>query len=309
MKQSKILRDLLAKKELLIAPAAYDALSARIIEQAGFKLMGVSGYGISATMLGKPDVGLTTLTEVINVVRNIVSVVKIPVFCDVDTGFGNAINVMRTTEEFIRAGVAGFHMEDQVAPKRCGHVAGKQVISIEEAVGKYRAVDRIRKEMEPDFVLIARTDSLGAVGGSIEEVIRRGKAYVEAGADVFFADGITKVGELERIVKEIPAPILYNMVGLSPQLTMSQLQKMGVAIVADAGGAFRSAMRAIWDYMHGFAKGGTEFMIQYQKEIQGHPTANFHQFIGFPEIRRLEEQYLPSEEVQRKYAQSIGYQP
>src|SRR4030042_3713604 len=117
MKQGKILRELLAKKELLIAPAAYDALSARIIEQAGFKLMGVSGYGISATMLGKPDGGLPTLTEGVNVVRNIVSVVKIPVFCDVDTGFGNAINVMRTTEEFIRAGVAGFYMGDQGGPQ------------------------------------------------------------------------------------------------------------------------------------------------------------------------------------------------
>jgi 2-methylisocitrate lyase-like PEP mutase family enzyme len=163
--------------------------------------------------------------------------------------------------------------------------------------------------MDPDFVLIARTDSLGAVGGSIEEVIRRGKAYVDAGADVFFADGITTIQQLERFVNEIPAPILYNMVGVSPYVPMPQLQKMGVAIVANAGGAFRSAARAMWDYMQDFFKGGTEFLMQFDKQISGHPTANFHQFIGFPEIRRLEEQYLPSEEVQRKYAQSIGYQP
>ncbi|MBM4330794.1 MAG: isocitrate lyase/PEP mutase family protein [Deltaproteobacteria bacterium] len=309
MKRSKVLRELLAKKELLIVPAAYDALSAKIIEQAGFKVIGVSGYGISATMLGKPDVGLTTLTEVVNVARYIASAVKIPVFCDADTGYGNAINVMRTTEEFILAGVAGVHIEDQVAPKRCGHVAGKQVVSVEEAVGKYRAADHIRRELDPDFVLIARTDALGAIGGSIEEVIRRGKAYIEAGADVIFPDGITSVEVLQRCVHEIPAPIMYNMVGVSPLLPMSQLQEMGVAIVANAGGAFRSATRALWDYMQAFAKGGTDFLIQFERDIQGHPTANFHQFIGFAEIRKLEEEYLPSEEVQRKYAQSIGYQP
>jgi 2-methylisocitrate lyase-like PEP mutase family enzyme len=179
MKPSKKLRELLAKKELLIAPAAYDALSAKIIEAAGFQLMAVTGYGVSATLIGKPDVGLTTLTEVVNVARYIVGAVTIPVFCDADTGYGNAINTMRTTEEFIKSGVAGIHIEDQVAPKRCGHVAGKQLISIDEAAGKYRAADHVRQEMDPDFVLIARTDARGAVGGSIEEVIRRGNAYVE----------------------------------------------------------------------------------------------------------------------------------
>jgi 2-methylisocitrate lyase-like PEP mutase family enzyme len=303
------MRELLAKKELLIVPAAYDALSAKIIEQAGFKVIGISGYGISAAMLAKPDVGLLTLTEMVQVCRNIVQAVKIPVFCDADTGFGNAVNVMRTTEEFIAAGAVGIHIEDQVAPKRCGHVAGKQIISLEEAVGKYRAAERIRRELDPDFILIARTDSLGAVGGSIEEVIRRGKAYIDAGADVIFPDGITSVEVLERCVKEIPAPILYNMVGVSPYVPMDQLQKMGVGIVANAGGAFRSATRGMWDYMQSFFKGGKEFLMEFDKTIRKHPTANFHKFIGFPEVRRLEEEYLPSEEVQRKYSQSIGYQP
>jgi 2-methylisocitrate lyase-like PEP mutase family enzyme len=309
MKRSKVIRELLAKEEILIAPAAYDALSAKIIEQTGFLVMGVSGYGISAAMLGKPDVGFTTMTEVVDVVRNIVNAVKIPVFCDADTGYGNAINVIRTTEEFIRAGVSGFHIEDQVAPKRCGHVAGKMLISIEEAVGKYRAADHVRRELDPDFILIARTDARGALGGSIEEVIRRGKAYVDAGADVVFPDGITSVEELQKCVDEVPAPILYNMTGVSPHVPIAQLQEMGVKIMANAGGAFRSAAKAMWDYLHGFQAGGTEFKMQFDKEIEGHPTANFHEFIGFPEIRKLEEKYLPSEEVQRKYAETVGYQP
>jgi 2-methylisocitrate lyase-like PEP mutase family enzyme len=309
MKKGRVLREFLTKKELLIVPAAFDALSAKIIELAGFKAVGISGYGISAAMLAKPDVGLITLTEVIHVCRCIVNAVKVPVFCDADTGFGNAINVMRTTEEFIGTGAAGIHIEDQVAPKRCGHVAGKQIISLEEAVGKYRAADRVRRELDPDFVLIARTDSLGAVGGSIEEVVRRGKAYVDAGADVIFPDGITSLEVLERCVKEIPAPIIYNMVGVSPLVPMAQLQEMGVGMVLNAGGAFISAAKGMWDYMQSFFKGGTEFLEGFAKEARGHPIANFHRFIGFPEIRRLEEEFLPSEEVQRKYAQSIGYQP
>ncbi len=313
MKQSARFRELLAQKELLIAPAAYDALSAKIIEQAGFKLMAITGYGVSAGLLGKPDVGLTTMTEVVDVARRIVGAVSIPVFCDADTGYGNAINTMRTAEEFIKSGVAGIHLEDQVAPKRCGHVAGKQLISIEEAVGKYRAVDHVRREMDPDFVLIARTDARGALGGGIEEVIRRGKAYTEAGADVIFPDGLTSVEELERCVSEVPAPILYNMTGVSPYVSMADLKKMGVGIVENAGGAFASAARAMWDYMEGLASGGTDFMMESGKEMAeqmvGHPIRNFHEFIGFPQIRKLEEEFLPSEEVQRKYAETVGYQP
>ena len=309
MNQTRIFRELLAKKELLIAPAAYDALSAKIIEEAGFKLMAVTGYGVSATLIGKPDVGLITLTEIVNVARRIAGAVTIPVFCDADTGYGNAINAMRATEEFIKSGVAGIHMEDQVAPKRCGHVAGKQLISREEAVGKYRAVDHVRREMDPDFVLIARTDARGALDGGMEEVILRGNAYAEAGADIIFPDGLTSAEELDRCVREIPVPILYNMTGVSPYIPMSELQEMGVSIVENAGGAFVSAARAMWDYMQGLADGGTEFMMPFGKEMARHPIRNFHQFIGFPEIRKLEEEYLPSEEVERKYAETIGYQP
>lgn len=309
MKQSHRFRELLSRKELLIAPAAYDALSAKIIEQAGFKVMAVTGYGVSASLLGKPDVGLTTMSEVVSVARNIAGVVNIPVFSDADTGYGNAINVMRTTEEFIKAGVAGIHLEDQVAPKRCGHVAGKQLIFLEEAVGKYRAADRVRQELDPDFVLIARTDARGAVGGGIEEVIRRGKAYRDAGADVIFPDGLTCPEDLERSVKEIQAPLLYNMTGVSPLLPMTDLQEMGVAIVEIAGGAFISAARAIWDFMHGLASGGTEFLLEFSRALTKHPLRNFHQFIGFPEIRKYEEEFLPSKEVERKYAETIGYQP
>lgn len=311
MKRSTELRSLLAKRELLVKPSAFDALSARIVEQAGFKVVGLTGYGLSVAMLGKPDAGLLTLTEAVTAARYVVGATCIPVICDADTGFGNAINVTRTTEEFIRAGAASFHIEDQVAPKRCGHVAGKEVISLEEAVGKLRAAHAVRTALDPDFVLIARTDARGAAGGSLEEVIRRGKAYADAGADMVFPDGLTSLEELERCVREIPVPIHYNMsvVGVSFYATLQTLQEMGVAVVSNPGGPLRAAVKAMWDYLHGFAAGGTEFMIQADREFESHPTGDLHKFFGFAEIRRLEEEFLPRGDVERKYAGSLGYRP
>jgi 2-methylisocitrate lyase-like PEP mutase family enzyme len=311
MKGSTILRKHLAENRLLVKPSAFDALSAKIIESAGFKVMGITGYGASIAMLGKADAGFITLTEMIALTRNVTSATRVPVICDADTGFGNAINVLRTTEEFIKAGAAGFHMEDQVAPKRCGHVAGKELISTEEAVGKIRAADRVRQELDPDFLLIARTDARGAVGGSLDEVIHRGKAYMDAGADMIFPDGLTNFEELECCVKEIGAPIHYNMaaLGVSTYVSLSKLEEIGVSIVSNPAGLLRAAMKAMWDYAHGFAEGGTEFMKVADEGYTDHPTGNLHEFVGFPEIRRLEMEFLPKTEVERRYSQSIGFQP
>ena len=311
MRASTILRNHLAEKRLLVKPSAFDALSAKIIESAGFKVMGITGYGASIAMLGKADAGFITLTEMVALTRYVTGTTRVPVICDADTGFGNAINVLRTTEEFIKAGAAGFHMEDQVAPKRCGHVAGKELITLEEAVGKIRAADRVRQELDPDFLVIARTDARGAVGGSLDEVIRRGKAYMDAGADMIFPDGLTNPEELERCVTEIGAPIHYNMatLGLSAYVPLSRLEAMGVSIVSNPAGLLRAAMKAMWDYAQGFAEGGTEFMKEADGGYTGHPTGNLHAFVGFPEIKRLEEEFLPKTEVDRRYEQSIGYQP
>ncbi len=311
MKGSTLLRKHLAEHRLLVKPSAFDALSAMIIEKAGFKIMGITGYGASIAMLGKADAGFITLTEMITLTRYITGATRIPVICDADTGFGNAITVLRTTEEFIKAGAAGFHMEDQVAPKRCGHVAGKELIPIEEAVGKIRAADRVRRELDPDFLLIARTDARGAAGGSLEETIRRGKAYMDAGADMIFPDGITDPEELERCAGDIGAPIHHNMAALdaSTYLPLSRLEEIGVSIVSNPAGLLRAAIKAMWDYAHGFAEGDTAFMESADKGYTGHPTGNLHAFVGFPEIRRLEEEYLPQTEVDRKYSQSSGFQP
>ena len=308
-KPSTVLRELLAEGELLVKPGAFNALSAKIIEAAGFRVMGLSGYSVSASLLGKPDVGLITLDEIVTTARYITSVVSIPLLADADTGYGNAINAMRTPEEFIRAGVAGIHIEDQVAPKRCGHVAGKQLVPMEEAVGKYRAAAKVRDDLDPDFLIVARTDARGVAGGSIEEVIRRSNAYVEAGADMVFPEGLVSEEEVARVCGEVPAPLHYNRTGVSPYLSKERLQELGVAMVSNASGALRVASRAMWDYMEAFHAEDVDFVLRFQEETKDHPTGNLHEFVGFPEIRALEEEFLPPEDVLARYEGSIGYKP
>lgn len=308
-RMSTQLRELLAEGKTIVKPGAFNALSAKIIEQAGFKAVGVTGYGVSATLLGKPDAGLTTLTEVVMISRYIADAVNIPVIADADTGYGNAINAMRTTSDFIKAGAASIHIEDQVAPKRCGHVSGKQIVSLDEAVGKYRAAAKVRDELDPDFVLIARTDARGVAGGSVEEVIRRANAYLEAGVDMIFPEGLTSEEELELVCREVHGPIHYNRTGVSPMVPLSRLQELGVAIVSNAGGALRSSTRAMWDYMHAFYMDDVDFLKRFGAETEDHPVGNMHEFIGFPEIRKLEEEFLPADDVEARYAGSIGYRP
>lgn len=303
------LRELLAGSEIVVKPGAYNALSARIIEDAGFQSMGLSGYSVSTAMLGKPDIGLLTMNEIVDTARYITAVTTIPLIADADTGFGNAINAIRTTEEFIRAGAAGIHIEDQVAPKRCGHVAGKQIVSTEEMVGKLRACAKVRDDMDPDFVLIARTDARGVAGGSMDEVIRRANAYVEAGADMIFPEGLISEEEIIRACREINAPIHYNRTGVSPFLGKDRLQELGVRMVSNASGALRTAARAMWDYMEGFAAEDVDYVLRFLKEGENHPTGNLHQFVGFPAIRKLEEEYLPKEEMAKRYEGTIGFAP
>ena len=239
--------------------------------------------------------------------------VNVPVIADADTGFGNAINTMRTTEQFIKAGVAGIHIEDQVAPKRCGHVAGKEIIPLEEAVGKYRAAVKVRNELDPDFVLIARTDARGVAGGSVDEVIRRANAYVDAGVDVIFPEGLLDAAEIGRVCRAVKAPILYNRTGVSANLSLDELRELGVTIVANANananGALRAATRAMWDYLHKFKAEDAALERRLEEELKDHPVGDFHAFVGFPAIRKLEEEFLPREEMLRKYEGSLGFKP
>jgi 2-methylisocitrate lyase-like PEP mutase family enzyme len=302
------LRQLMAGDEIIVAPGCFNAMGARIIEMTGFRTVYVSGYGISVSHLGRPDVGLTTMNEVTDIAANIASATDLPVICDADTGYGNAINVMRTVEAFIRAGVAAIHLEDQVAPKRCGHVAGKQVVSLDEAVGKIRAAARVRDELDPDFILIARCDARGVAGGSLEDTVERLTAYHDAGADVAFGEGLTSAAEIAEVCARVPGPFLYNRTGLSPNLPAQELEKLGVKLVINPGGGTRAVARAMWDYYTAFAREDAALDDRLSAELKGHPTSDLHSFVGFPEIRELEAEFLPEEEA-GKYDGALGFQP
>jgi len=306
---SRKFRELLARDRVLVKPGAHNALSAKIIEAAGFESCGVSGYAVSATLLGKPDVGLVTADEMVMMSRYIAGAVDIPAIADADTGYGNAINVIRTVEDFIRAGVAGIHIEDQVAPKRCGHVAGKQIVPIEEAVGKYRAAAKTRDEIDPDFVLIARTDARGVAGGSVADVIERGKAYLDAGVDMIFPEGLSSKEEIAEVCAALQCPIHYNRTGVSPMLTLDELNDMKIAMVSFATGALRSGARAMWDFMHEFKERDVAAQIEFLESAKDHPVGNIHEFVEFDAFRAMEAEFLPAEEVLAKYEGSLGYQP
>ena len=203
---SQKLREALAGSDLLVAPFVYDALQARIAEAAGFEAVYMTGFGTAAAR-GYPDLGLLTLTEMVQNARAIANSVGVPVICDADTGYGNALNVMRTVHEYEDAGAAAIHIEDQVWPKRCGFLEGKQVIPAEEMIPKVRAACDARRD--PDFVVIARTDALQPLGW--DEAERRARAYHEAGADLLFVDGIRTRQDLDSYAERLAdLPCLYN---------------------------------------------------------------------------------------------------
>lgn len=224
------LRELIADDRILVAPGAYDAISARLIEANGFDAVYVTGAGTVNSRLGIPDNSLGSMTELLETARCIVDAVTIPVFCDIDTGFGNAVNVARTIRLYERAGVAGVHLEDQVMPKRCGHLEGKEIVPVSEMVGKIRAA--VEARTDPDFVIIARTDAAAVEG--VEAAVERARAYVEAGADVIFSEALTTEEEFARFADAgVGAPLLANMTefGKTPYLTTQRFEELGFAVV------------------------------------------------------------------------------
>jgi 2-methylisocitrate lyase-like PEP mutase family enzyme len=287
------LRNLLKEGRTLVQPCVYDALSAMIVERAGFKMCAVTGNGLSIALLGKPDMGLTTLNEVVTICGHIAKAVKVPVTADADTGYGNAINMMRAVEDFIGAGIAGIQIEDQIDPKRCGYIEGIQIISLKEMVGKVRAADRVRRELDPDFVLIVRTDARLAPGGSTDEAIRRLNAYRDAGADILLPVGPFTEPELERYVREVRGPLKYaRTFGKTPMLSIERLNELGIAMCSTYDINYVTAAHAMWDSMHAFAKEDVEFLKRLEKQKRDHPMGSMDSFIGVPEFRKLEEEFV-----------------
>ncbi len=308
MRQTTRLRELLKAGKTLFVPGCYNAMTARILEKVGFPAVYMTGYGTSLSLLGMPDAGLATMTEMQLNARYIANAVQIPVIADADNGYGNAVNVIRCVRESIGAGVAAIHIEDQAIPKRCGHVAGRRVIPIEEAVGKYRAADMARRELDPDFVLIARTDARGAYGGSLDEAIRRANAYLEAGADLAFVEGPISVDEVERICREVKGPVFYNQTGVSPRFSLEQMNDLGIRVTIIPGATFRATMMAVYDLAVALREGGPLAEHHFNETFKKHPLGDVHTFAGFDQIRAWEEAFLPPEELE-KYDGTIGHRP
>ncbi len=302
------LRELIARGPTLYVPGCYNAMSARVLESAGFDVIYMTGYGTSLSLTGLPDVGLTSMSEMVANARYITSAVRIPLIADADTGFGNAINVIRTVREFIGAGVAGIHLEDQVSPKRCGHVAGRLVIPMEEAVGKIRAAADTRAGLDPDFVLIARTDARGASGGSLDEAIRRANAFLGAGADLAFVEGPTSADEVRRVCSEVKGPVFYNMTGVSPRFTVDEMRGLGIAVCISPNAMLRSALGAMHDLAKEMRADGPEAETRFMEQFRKHPLGDLHTFAGFDQVRAWEKEYL-GEEAMKKYADSLGHVP
>lgn len=236
------LRARLDQPGILVVPGAVDALSARLVEETGFDAVYATGAGIANAMLGLPDLGLATMSEILEPVRRIVGAVEIPVIADIDTGYGNPLNVFRTVREFEQAGVAGVQLEDQVTPKRCGHFSGKEVVSEAEMIRKIVAAREARRD--ENLVLIARTDSLAVEG--LEAAIRRGRAYAAAGADLVFVEAPRSDAELEALPPAIPAPVVVNMTegGHTPLHSAADLERMGYKVALFPNALLRAALRA-----------------------------------------------------------------
>ena len=243
MSHATDLRQLFTRDELIIAPGAYDGLTARLIELAGFPVVYATGAGISNSQLALADLGLLTMTEVLEQVRKMVGAVTIPVISDIDTGYGNAVNLYRTIQEFIRAGVAAVQIEDQVIPKKCGHFEGKQLIPFDEAVLKIRAA--VEACGDSDLVIIARTDAIAVAG--FDEAMRRARAYHEAGADALFVEAPRTREELAEIGRALPGAKVANMVegGRTPILPAADLKSMGFTVAIYANLVLRSSVKAI----------------------------------------------------------------
>jgi methylisocitrate lyase len=249
------LRVRLAQPRILVAPGAADALTARLIERAGFEAVYFSGAGFSYTHLGVPDLGLVGLSEMAWRAGTICAATTLPVIADADTGYGNALAIPRTVREFERAGVAAIQLEDQVAPKRCGHLAGKRVVSTAEMVGKIKAAVDSRRD--PDFMVIARTDAAAMDG--LDAAIERAERYHDAGADVLFVEAPESEEELAAIARRLPPPVMANMVegGRTPVRAARDLQAMGYRLVIFPGAAVRAAAGAITRMLAALARDGT----------------------------------------------------
>jgi 2,3-dimethylmalate lyase len=287
MKKTTQLRELLGKPGIIAAPGAHNAFAAKIIEQAGgFQAVYMTGSGATMSLIGEPDIGLLTMTEMVTQARNIANAVHLPVIADADTGYGNALNVVRTVREFEQSGVAAIHLEDQITPKKCGHFEGKQVVSQDEMIGKIKAAVDTRED--PDFVIIARTDARAVLG--FDEAVKRANAYVDAGADAIFFEAPQSMEELKTIVRAVRGPLMVNMDEgtKTPLLTVKELEEMGMRIVIFPRSIPCAAAKAIKELvLHlketGSTKGFLDRIVTFEER---------NLITGLAKYKEMEKKYL-----------------
>ncbi len=285
MKTTTALRHLLRQSGIIVAPGAYDCLTAKLIEHEGFSAVYMTGGGTAVTRVGKPDLGFTTLSEMLASARAITSTIAVPLIADADTGYGGALNTYRTVQEYEKAGVAALHIEDQAFPKRCGHLDGKEVVSIDEMTAKIRAACDARTD--DDFVIIVRTDALAVTG--LEDTLRRCTAFAAAGADVLFVEALRTQDDITRVRREVDVPLLYNFVehGKSPLIPVPELEALGFKIVIFPGSIMlsvctltRRILRAI--RQHGTTASLTDEMVS---------VVDFFDIMGLQELLTLDGQW------------------
>jgi 2,3-dimethylmalate lyase len=290
------LRALLDSGQTIVAPGAFDPLAARLVEEAGFPAVYMTGFGTSAALLGRPDVGLLTMTEMADNAGRIAACVDIPVIADADTGYGNPLNVIRTVGAYEAAGVAGIHIEDQVAPKKCGHMEGKQVIPAAEMAEKIRAAAQARAA--PEFVIIARTDARAVEG--LERAIERARLYREAGADALFIEAVTSEAEAEAVARAFPGvPLLFNWAegGKTPPISLDRLKALGYRIVIFPISTLLAATAAMRGILREIAEAGTP--ASALRDLPG--FGEFLDFIGLPEVREAEQRYAVTDPQIARY--------
>jgi 2,3-dimethylmalate lyase len=289
MNKRSRLRELIRGEELIVAPGVYDCVSAKIVEKLGFEVAFISGYGLEASVLGNPDIGLATKTDVTTHARYITRSVDIPVICDSDTGYGNALNVWEAVREFEQAGIAGVEIEDQIVPKKCGYMPDRRLVSIEEMKGKIAAALDARKDK--DFLIVGRSDARGIIG--VDEAIKRCNAYLDAGADMIVLAEHYEIEELRKAAKEIHGPL--GVAGAIPGrsetlLTLDEYRDMGVKMVIFGLAALFAAAKGVMNVYEGLKKKGRISQSTTDSGMVG--FEEFNELIGLPFWSEIEKKFL-----------------
>jgi 2-methylisocitrate lyase-like PEP mutase family enzyme len=303
------LRELLARPEILVMPGGFSPLLARIAQEAGFESYFLAGSQLSAFLYGYPDTGVLGLRDVVDHARHIAARVEIPLLVDFDTGFGNAVTAWHAVQECVRTGAAALSIEDQEAPKKSGTLAGRRCISPAEAVGKIRAAVDARQAIDPEFVVCARVDALGAEGETWASALMRCQAYAEeGGADLVWLNSVQSREQLEEACRKVKVPIVTIWGGDAPAPTPQEFEALGARVALYPTLAASVGMQAAWHVLHDFKSRGLPAIADWQARMRAgpHGVANFAELTGLPRVRELESDFLPADS-QRDYQSTWGH--